>query len=229
MLFDEDIFISRVVRDSEYVIGKSLNIETTFGGIRKNATIKELYDNLKMLGVIPLNSEYLEFKRISGCVEIIYSVSSISGDTSKVTEEYRKIKVRLDLLNLDKLKTSIIKEVKNYLNSYYFIIGRKVELISQKDENPYLAQDSIERGLKLIRKLNSVGIGTFKNTDKIDNSVYCTIEGRKYILSTIESKDRSLLIMPTDYSEEGILEYLKIITSKEENILKELLVYIMEE
>lgn len=229
MLFDEDIFISRVTRDSEYAIGKPLNIETTFGGAKSNVVVEELYDNLKILGIVPLRSKYLEYKRMLGCVEIIYSVSSVSGDSSKVTEEYRKVKVRLDLLNSDKIKAFIIKEVKNYLNSFYFMIGRKVELISQKEESPYLLPDSIERGLKLIRNLNSVGLDTFKNTDKVDNNVYCIIEGIKYIISTVERKDRSLLIMPTDYSEEGILKYLNIVTLKDEKVLRELLVYIMEE
>lgn len=216
MLFNDSISVCKITRDSGYLTGKNVDMSVTFGG-NKNPKFEKYFNDLQDLGIVPMFSCFLEYKVVGTNTDIIYYISTTSGDTTKISTEYRKISIPFKMLSIGDLKYFVVSEIKNNSNSFYFMVDRKVDLISRENSQPNLKD--VEKGLEFLKSL----YGKYNSIVKADNFTYCIIEGKTYILATVERENREFLLLPSEYTKDSLIEYLKIITTLTTDKIIELL------
>lgn len=223
MLFDEKISVCRIVKDSNYVIGKQLDMDISFGGMKDCFLHKESFETLKSLGILPMSAQFLESVVGRDKTDILYFVVNTSGDISKDTIEYRKVCVSRKVSNIEYLKSFIVEEIKECLDPFYFhMINRSLDLVSLEEKKPTLYE--LSRGLKALKSVHS----SFNHIKKVDSSAYCNIDGVTYIVAIKEGDTREFLLLPVEYSEDALIDYLNIISGKSREKIKEILASISD-
>lgn len=211
MLFKEKNFICKVIRDSDYFIGKTLKSTISFGGIKKGYCYSNgIFDSIKDMGIVPMDASYVEENSLGNRREIIYSTSKVSADMGSVTTEYRSVRVPryVEAKDIVNIVASDIKDCLNLFNR--FLQNVDITVIPVSEQCP--SEDELYSGFWELADLDS-SLVTFRNAD---SSFYCMIGGRKYIIAVSESNNgvRDFLLLATDLSNEGLADYKKLIFNR---------------
>ena len=225
MLFDEKVSLCKIVKDSVYVVGKMVNMNTSFGGNKDFSTAEDMFNNLKDLGILPYFSYYIESKMTSKGIEIVYCVSELSPDCSKDMLSYRKVLLPR-ILSKYEVGNFVSEEIERNLNSISLsLMGKSIKVLSKKVKEPLITD--IDKGVEIIKSVES--LSPRNASPDVDNYAYCMIDDKTYILLTMEDDIREFAIVPLYYTnEEDILEYLGIVTNKHRELLVEMLPYILK-
>lgn len=224
MLFDADITVCKIVKDSNYVSGGNSKLEVSFGG-SSNPRICSLFESLKSLGVVPMYSDYCESKRLGNKIEIVYEVLSTSADRALDILEYRKVLIPDVCSNFITIKVFVESQVNRYLEPVYSLFkNASVDIIPCDVEKPSI--EEIEKGILFIRAMNLKGFNFFRNTFRdcspyADNYAYCTIKNNKYIILTKDRDVRKVAILPTVFEKDSLVEYMSLVSSYTSDIILE--------
>lgn len=206
MLFQKDIFMCNISRDSDYVIGKKLDMSIGFGGNRSNTDFLKLFNRLRELGVVPLLSEYLETIIYKDKLDIVYFDIESSEDLTKDFIYFKKISIPSNIKSISELDSFVIEEIKRNITSKYSFKVEDLLVNATRVGRP--KSDEINKGIKYL----SCNDEKYSRFVKPSSSVYCQVNGVECILSVYENCIRDLELLPARFDSEYLICFWRIIS-----------------
>lgn len=207
MLFERDIFVSNIIRDSAYVVGKNVDCSISFGGDKNNSDYKDFYNKIRDLGIIPLFSDYLETVINKDSLDIIYSDTKNSGDLAREFVTFRKVSIPSYIKNCSDLGEYLYNDVSNFIKNKYTL--DTVDLIINAGKVGRPRSKEVVNSISHLKSQDE----NYKSLRTPDSSVYCLINGVECILSIYEGSVRDLELLPVRYDFSYLVEFWKLISS----------------
>lgn len=207
MLFQKNIFMCDITRDSDFAIGKKLDLSISFGGNSSNSNYSSYFNKIKEYGIIPLSSIYLETIISKDKLDIVYYTSEYNGDSAKEFIKYRKVSIPSYIRSCSELDEYIIKNVGDYICSKYSLDKSGFNIFISKTVRPEF--DEVSKGVNYLRSADD----KYKGMCKPSCFVYCSVNGVECILSIFEGTIRGLELLPIKYDFEYLVMFWRIISS----------------
>lgn len=215
MLFERDIFVSNIIRDSAYVVGKNVDYSISFGGDKNNSDYENFYNRIRDLGIIPLFSDYLETVINDDNLDIIYSDTKNSGDLAREFITFRKVSIPSYINNCSDLGEYLYNDISDFLKNKYALDSVDLIINAGKVGRP--------RSREVINSISHLKSQDekYKSLRTPDSSVYCSVNGVECILSIYEGSVRDLELLPVRYDFNYLVEFWRLVSSYSDEFIVE--------